>query len=760
MSISVTRTVIKKNEGKRGFRAQRTYDYLYDPVFTVSAETDHIQASCKAKGNVYHVRKVPEFNSMFSDLPHHPRFTLHLNAADPVPAFINRRWRGHAEQRRETLQTLAGALPGVQLHKPKSEDVTGADHWKFFKRPLIPFAQQIPADVIFALPKTDSHITQQDISERMESSFQRTVGVQTDYRDSEAQTDPYSPEYILHPGAAIPEILSLATFSWGHGLPAGLDEVEMIERARQKRAWEATLPPLSDPTQLDKRKRMMDEMERKEWAFREQEIEKLQQTRLALLVRFLQERESKQNKATVHRLDEHFSKLQREKEKKFQKIRNNYALSLRKLMAKRKTLEGKLTKRDVITEHLDYGSQTYAPLSRHGVFPDRHSQSNVKSHFLDTYQGLLELEAGLPHSVQEPQIKIPRPKKNKGFISRSDRREIELLKTYEALKDKKVQVEEKKPLRFLYRVEKPVPRPPTPEVDVPPEGDEEKELAVIFLQKLIRGTAIQTQMLEGVEKHLELIQELRTTHSLQREEQELQRADKQVTQALQRQHELTESRTAQIQSFVDGLSGEVIGDMLDFLSKELVRLQEERRIHAYMLLAERDRRLREAEESGRRQVEERRRREEDEIFRQVMKVHQATVDLYLEDVILHSIDQTAEAQAREEIHQFAEELNNITYAMEEMRNNEQSEEIVAQLVYSFLIPEVQKVTARERVKQSQRRHLHAAHSLIHDTDSSSTSPQLLSPTSKASTSLLSQIVEQVEEVSHNSDRHQENEHTD
>lgn len=60
----------------------------------------------------------------------------------------------------------------------------------------------------------------------------------------------------------------------GHGLPAGLDEVEMIERARKKRAWEATLPPLNDLTQLDKRNRMMEEMERKEWAFREQEIEK------------------------------------------------------------------------------------------------------------------------------------------------------------------------------------------------------------------------------------------------------------------------------------------------------------------------------------------------------------------------------------------------------------------------------------------------------------------------------------------------------
>ena len=60
----------------------------------------------------------------------------------------------------------------------------------------------------------------------------------------------------------------------GHGLPAGLAEVEMIERARAKRAWEATLPSLNDVSQLEKRKRMMDEMERKEWALREGEIEK------------------------------------------------------------------------------------------------------------------------------------------------------------------------------------------------------------------------------------------------------------------------------------------------------------------------------------------------------------------------------------------------------------------------------------------------------------------------------------------------------
>ena len=37
---------------------------------------------------------------------------------------------------------------------------------------------------------------------------------------------------------------------------------------------EATLPALNDLEKLDQRRKMMDEQERKEWAFREQEIEK------------------------------------------------------------------------------------------------------------------------------------------------------------------------------------------------------------------------------------------------------------------------------------------------------------------------------------------------------------------------------------------------------------------------------------------------------------------------------------------------------
>lgn len=92
------------------------------------------------------------------------------------------------------------------------------------------------------------------------------------------------------------------------------------------------------------------------------------------------------------------------------------------------------------------------------------------------------------------------------------------------------------------------------------------ELAVIHLQKLLRGRSIQhevwtclhaqkclhvfqvlisslftsacvVQMFKGKENYQELIQELRTVHALQSEEQELQKADKDLIMTLKKQRD-------------------------------------------------------------------------------------------------------------------------------------------------------------------------------------------------------------------------------
>ena len=79
------------------------------------------------------------------------------------------------------------------------------------------------------------------------------------------------------------------------------------------------------------------------------------------------------------------------------------------------------------------------------------------------------------------------------------------------------------------------------------------------------------------------------------------------------------------------------------------------------MLAERERRIREAEESGRRQREERIRRTEDEMFKQMMRVHQGTVDTYLQDLILKSVDRTADEEARKEIAEKAKTINKLAH---------------------------------------------------------------------------------------------------
>jgi len=65
------------------------------------------------------------------------------------------------------------------------------------------------------------------------------------------------------------------------------------------------------------------------------------------------------------------------------------------------------------------------------------------------------------------------------------------------------------------------------------------------------------------------------------------------------------------------LEGETIADMLDFLSKELIRLQTEQTIHLFILLADRYRYQREATETGHRTRSIEQQKLEDYVFQEV-----------------------------------------------------------------------------------------------------------------------------------------------
>ena len=99
-------------------------------------------------------------------------------------------------------------------------------------------------------------------------------------------------------------------------------------------------------------------------------------------------------------------------------------------------------------------------------------------------------------------------------------------------------------------------------------------------------------MFEGKEKRLDLISELRATEEWKAQSD------------MQEERNLIENYQERVMDgVVEGIQAEVISKTMDNLSKELVRLKQERRIAAMVRMAEDVRRKREAEESGRRQAE-------------------------------------------------------------------------------------------------------------------------------------------------------------
>ena len=120
------------------------------------------------------------------------------------------------------------------------------------------------------------------LKESVSLVIKRRVTNYFNYRESEAQTDPFTPEYVIEKENA-PEVLTIAHLKYGKGLPASMAEMELIEQMREKRAFENALPPTSDEACFTLRRKLMEEQEFREWNKREEDIKRIQNERLNLL---------------------------------------------------------------------------------------------------------------------------------------------------------------------------------------------------------------------------------------------------------------------------------------------------------------------------------------------------------------------------------------------------------------------------------------------------------------------------------------------
>mmetsp|Transcript_44861 Transcript_44861/g.60868 ORF Transcript_44861/g.60868 Transcript_44861/m.60868 type:complete len:284 (+) Transcript_44861:14-865(+) len=274
-------------------------------------------------------------------------------------------------------------------HAPASVEtlVMGSNRHKYFKRPIIPVLQSVPPEVVMQIP--EERIESAKITS--EEPKTKTVDVQTMYRESEAQTDPFSPEYQVDK-ENVPEVLSIVNFTYGSGLPASMAEMDLIEQMREKRAFENALPPTSDEACFTLRRKLMEEQEFREWNKREEDIKRLQNERLNLLQSALVEREKETEEKHAQRTEEIRLKKTDDKEKALAKIQRKRIKVLRKMYKARKNVEMKGKKRDIIEEYANFGSTVYAPITRDGLSLDKKANKyEVQPEALSSYQGLEEL---------------------------------------------------------------------------------------------------------------------------------------------------------------------------------------------------------------------------------------------------------------------------------------------------------------------------------------------------------------------------------
>ena len=138
----------------------------------------------------------------------------------------------------------------------------------------------------------------------------RTIGVQTLFRESEAQTDPAALGEIEEDGN-FTELKDLNEFKYGNGLPVSMYEIELIEKARERRAFMDALPPLSDEVIIllikacfNLRSRLMQEQEFREWMQKEKDYKDINSIRLLKLQQFLEEREKQIEEKRLNKIGE------------------------------------------------------------------------------------------------------------------------------------------------------------------------------------------------------------------------------------------------------------------------------------------------------------------------------------------------------------------------------------------------------------------------------------------------------------------------
>ncbi|CAJ1033738.1 Cilia- and flagella-associated protein 91, putative [Leishmania lindenbergi] len=570
-----------------------------------------------------------------------------------------------------------------------------------------------------------------------QQSGRAAASVQTMYRDNEAQTDPYSPDYFIPEGAPTPEILGLQSLTYqNRGLPAGMEGVQLIQRLRRRRDVEASLPTGTDAASIEAKYIILHELEEKEWAEREDHVAQLQQRRLDRLRQSLLAREAAREDANRERLEQIKSQYLESLGGKLMSLEMRRTASSKRgidKMAQLKALGGGCAPSQAFEAGATLGipqvtasmksaaavmksgraKPSIAAYARYGMAgaPPQLEQDGItggsrvdarlraarQAFNYDVRPQLLadserteavDAERGVRMDRVAPKtFVVPENEAVKRLPTLYQRREAErvlhsleyayskLHPSEDAEGGKTPELSAQRVLE-LYRATPKLQRPETPVLKLEGDDEEEKDEACILLQRLLRGRAVQNDFFDGRERCRGLIKELQAASTAQTEQR--------LTAQRQKEEALEAEREAEAQHIVSSALGSIVHDTLGFLSQELGRQQDMAALRQLQEEAEVVRAIREAAERARR-AEVRQKRDRNEVaYAAYMRATDTTLQCFLDDVTLSAVEETAMAVAVE-----AERARQAACPSPRHPSTEkEAENIVCDMLDGFVIPAI------------------------------------------------------------------------
>jgi len=373
--------------------------------------------------------------------------------------------------------------------------------------------------IVLQAPKVEATSFYEPIPKRHHGP--RDVAVQTMYREMGTQTDPFSPDYeiIDEEGTGKPPelfVLGLHELTYANGqLPAGLDDIEAISKYQEKQQLLSKLPPVYGPKQLQARQELLEQQELKDWKYREDLIKKEHKERLKLIKNRLDQREHEIQLEKEKRIGQVFADRQREIEREGEKLQQERIKKSRKLALARDCLLDKIysssrpKKRNIVQEHVNFGSKLYAPKRSQGTIPVSGPVCEVKE-TANREDFNIEVTDEISNAEEVFQPAKYQTREGQHILSQLNHLEQLIMDTDERNDSKASNKNTVKSTVDSYKKPYvPLERPSTPKVsDLP---NQEEEHSTSFLQALIRGRNEQLQIQQGVAENFLLIEELHKT---------------------------------------------------------------------------------------------------------------------------------------------------------------------------------------------------------------------------------------------------------